>query len=137
MTANERILQLCRTLIAFVWFYQGLMPKLLGPHRDELMMNTALGLDTAGAIKLAYVGGSMEIGLAVLVWVFYRQTWPYWLTLAAMLGLLVFTVIFTPALLLAAFNPTTINLTVVALSVIALICLKEDKQLHGSKHGRE
>jgi hypothetical protein len=42
-------LQVCRFSIAFIWLYQGIVPKLLGPHADELRMNMALGLNEAQA----------------------------------------------------------------------------------------
>lgn len=121
MAANNVVLQICRFSVAFVWFYQGLVPKLLGPHRDELVMNKSLGMTEASALDLAYVGGSLEILLGIAVLVFYQQRWPFWVTIAAMLGLWLGVAVYSPLFLLAAFNPTTINLTVVALSAIALV----------------
>ena len=70
-------LQVCRFSIAFIWLYQGIVPKLLGPHADELRMNMALGLNEAQAHLLSYVGGGMEVVLGLLVLVFYRQRWPH------------------------------------------------------------
>jgi hypothetical protein len=36
-------LSLCRFALAFIWIYQGIVPKWLGPHDDELAMNQVLG----------------------------------------------------------------------------------------------
>ncbi|PPD43238.1 MAG: hypothetical protein CTY16_13765 [Methylobacter sp.] len=124
MAANTLVLQICRFSVAFVWFYQGLVPKILGPHRDELLMNGSLGMAEASAVNLAYVGGSLEILLGIGVLVFYQQRWPFLVTIAAMLGLWLCVAVYSPLFLLAAFNPTTVNLTVVALSVIALLARK-------------
>ncbi len=113
-------LQVCRFSLGFIWLYQGIVPKLLGPHADELRMNMALGLSDAQAHLLSYVGGAMEVVLGLLVVVFYRQRWPYTVTIAALLGLFAFTLFVVPAFTVSAFNSTTINLAMCALAVIAL-----------------
>ena len=117
-------LQVCRFSIAFIWLYQGIVPKLLGPHADELRMNMALGLNEAQAHLLSYVGGGMEVVLGLMVWVFYRQRWPYVITIAALFGLFAFTLFVVPAFTVSAFNSTTVNLAVCSLAVIALAELR-------------
>ncbi|MEP5232723.1 MAG: DoxX-like family protein [Alloalcanivorax sp.] len=113
-------LQVCRFSLGFIWLYQGIVPKLLGPHADELRMNMALGLSDAQAHLLSYMGGAMEVVLGLLVVVFYRQRWPYVISIAALLGLFAFTLFVVPAFTVSAFNSTTINLAMCALAVIAL-----------------
>lgn len=110
----------CRCTIAFVWFYHGLVPKLLLVHEDELAMTMATGLSQAGAEQLAFIGGMAEIGMSVVVLVFWHQRWPLLLTIAAMIGLLGFVILFQPALTGAAFNPVTTNIAVIALSVVGV-----------------
>jgi hypothetical protein len=120
MPNNSFTLQTCRLVLAFIWIYQGLVPKWLGPHPDELAMNMALGLSLAQAEVLSYAGGGMEVALGLLVLVFYRQRWPYLATVAGMLLLYVFTLVYAPQFLISAFNATTINLAMTALALIAL-----------------
>lgn len=110
----------CRCAIAFVWLYHGLVPKLLHLHEDELAMSMALGLSRSGAERISVIGGIAEIGMSVMVLLFWRQRWPLVLTAAAMCGLLAFVFIFQPALLGAAFNPVTTNISVIALAVVGL-----------------
>lgn len=110
----------CRCTIAFVWFYQGLIPKLLYLHEDELAMSMATGFSRTSAEQLATIGGASEIGMSVVVLLFWRQRWPLLLTVFAMLGLLSFVILFQPVLLSAAFNPVTTNITVMALSGVGL-----------------
>lgn len=57
-----------RITIALLWIYQGLVPKLLGPHPDELALNMALGFDADVAAHLTRAAGVGEVlfGLAVL-----------------------------------------------------------------------
>lgn len=111
---------LCRVTIAFIWFYHGLVPKLLGPHPDELAMNMAMGLSPLNASRLAVLGGVLEILFALLILLCWRQRWPLQLTVAAMVALLVFAAVAQPALLAGAFNPLTTNLAVLVLAVLAL-----------------
>ncbi len=110
----------CRGTIAFIWFYHGLVPKLLYPHEDELAMSMAIGLSRAGAEKAATIGGMLEIAFAIAVLVFWRQRWPLLFTIAAMVGLLGFVVMFQPVLVGAAFNPVTTNIAVMALALVGL-----------------
>lgn len=127
MQNSTRVLQLCRFVIAFIWIYQGVVPKWLGPHQDELTMNMALGLDVTQARTLAYAGGAFEVLLGIGVLAFYRQRWPYWATIGAMLLLYAFTLVYAPQFAISAFNSTTTNLAVCTLSVIALLELNRRK----------
>jgi hypothetical protein len=110
----------CRGTIAFIWFYHGLIPKLLYPHEDELAMSMAAGFSRDGAVQLATIGGALEIAMSVVVLLFWRQRWPMLLTFVAMIGLLVFVILVQPVLLGAAFNPVTTNVAVAALSIVGL-----------------
>ncbi|TXS93620.1 hypothetical protein FVW59_05260 [Parahaliea aestuarii] len=111
---------MCRLCVAFVWLYHGLVPKLLGPHRDELVMNMALGLSEEQAIRLATAAGILEVLVGVSVLACWRQRWPLLLTAVAMPGLLVFVAVWVPDLLWGAFNPVTTNLCATALAIVAL-----------------
>ncbi len=124
MTKMSLILYINRMALAFIWFYQGLVPKLLGPNHDELVMNMALGLSPLWATYLAYIGGVLELILGGVVFVFYRHAWPYQLTIAAMIGFLLLTIIWTPEFVTSAFNSVTVNLAIIALAMNALVCIE-------------
>lgn len=117
-TASSYVI--CRGTIAFIWLYHGLVPKLLYLHEDELAISMAAGFSAAGAVQLATIGGALEIAMSVVVLLFWRQRWPLLLTVAAMIGLLVFIILVQPMLLVAAFNPVTTNVAVAALSIVSL-----------------
>lgn len=117
-------LQICRYVLAFLWIYQGLVPKLLGPHPDELAMNLALGLSQSQAVWLAYIGGGLEVLLGVIVFIFYKRFWVYQLTIIVMFGLSIFAVIFAPQFLVSAFNVVTGNVAMMALAGIGLLQLR-------------
>jgi len=115
--ANYVILRLT---IAFVWIYHGVVPKLLGPHADEIAMNTAAGFTVSQAKAVAYVGGAGEVLFGLVILLLWQKRWPLVCSAAAMVLLLLFVVAVQPSLLLGAFNPVTTNLCVFVLSWVAL-----------------
>jgi uncharacterized membrane protein YphA (DoxX/SURF4 family) len=119
MRNSSVTLTICRIAIAFVWIYQGIFPKLLGPHPDEIAMGMAFGLTEQDARLSSYASGAMEIVFGLLVLWLYRMRWPYVVTAAAVV-LFLFTAVYAPQWLYSAFNSTTLNLTVFALSIVAL-----------------
>jgi hypothetical protein len=123
---------ICRVTLAFIWFYHGLVPKLLSQHKDELAMNMALGMSHAEAVNAAQLAGIAEIVMALCMLVFWRQRWPLWLTLAAMPVLLGFALLVQPQLAFGAFNPVTTNVATMALAWLAL---QQGRQLN-SNHRR-
>lgn len=120
-------LGLCRGSVAFVWIYQGLVPKLLGPHVDELAMASVLGLGPEITPWISRAAGVGEIAFGLLLWLCYRQRWVWQLTLVAMLAAQLFTTLMTPRLLIAAFNSTTIDVALATLAAIALIELRQPR----------
>ncbi|WP_049723542.1 DoxX-like family protein [Gilvimarinus polysaccharolyticus] len=110
---------ICRTTVALIWLYHGLVPKLLGPHADELGMNMAIGLNEYQATVLSYIAGVSELIFGTLVLLLWRKQWPLLASAILMVGLLGFAMVFQPALSLAAFNPVTTNISVLALSIVA------------------
>ncbi|WP_229815755.1 DoxX-like family protein [Bacterioplanes sanyensis] len=120
MNSTRSSYAICRVTLAFIWFYHGLVPKLLSQHKDELAMNMALGMSHAEAVNAAQLAGIAEIVMALCMLVFWRQRWPLWLTLAAMPVLLTFVLLVQPQLALGAFNPVTTNIAVMALAWLTL-----------------
>ncbi|MGH8692761.1 MAG: DoxX-like family protein [Burkholderiales bacterium] len=131
VTPRQISIALCRGTVAFVWLYQGLVPKLLGPSADELAMAMAVFNAPEIAMKMSRLAGVFEIAFSVCVVLFWRRAWPLWMTLMAMLGLLAFVAIFMPQLLTGAFNPVTTNLSVAALAAVALQLQREPIDKNG------
>jgi hypothetical protein len=105
---------LARLTIAFVWIWHGLVPKLLFHHPDELATLREAHLSTSW---LPLVGAA-EIGMGILNLV----TWKFRPMLLAdalcMLLLTACVAVYSPEYLTAAFNPVTLNLSVLMLCVI-------------------
>ncbi len=87
-------------------------------------MSMAAGFSRSDAVQLATIAGVLEIAMAVVILIFWRQRWPLLLTLTAMVGLLAFVTLVQPIMLGAAFNPVTTNVAVAALSITSLHLLR-------------
>lgn len=111
--------------LAFVWLYQGLIPKLLDQHADELAMIQQGGISVATAPLAVQVIGWCEVifGLAMLV--LFHHRWPYCLTILLMICATVGVAIGSPQFLVAAFNPVSLNVLMVALASVGLLASRD------------
>lgn len=109
--------------LAVTFAYHGIVPKLLGPHPDEVAMLADAGIP-ASAIESAVVAlGVLEVLFAALVLLAWRQRW---VPVAALGFAVVATAVVaatSAGYLGAAFNPVTLNLGVACLALIDLIAL--------------
>lgn len=109
-------------LFAFVWLYQGLVPKVLTQHPLEISMLTQLSPLTAaqGSIAIGWIGAAeMLFGC---LWLFPKLQkkllklqvviFPF-LTLSAIIA--------APSVAIAPFNVITLNVTLWILSIVGLL----------------
>jgi DoxX-like protein len=111
---------LSRLTIAFIWFYHGLVPKLLFHNADELKMLTDAGVASSNLLTWVSLFGWLEIGFGLILIIFWRSRWPLWCTIAGMFAATLAVSINSHAYLTAAFNPLTLNLAVAVLAAIGL-----------------
>ena len=116
---------LSRLAVGGVFVYQGLVPKLLCRHPDEVAMLRSLGMSNSIAQVLCIGMGCAELALGLLAVLGWRLRWPLWLILFAMPAAALGVALSTPASLAAPFNPITLNLSVFALAAIALLTSRE------------
>jgi DoxX-like family len=110
-----------RLAIAFVWFWQGLVPKVLFNQLDDRIMMMAAHMPTG----LLRVIGGIEIGFSVLTLLTWRwRTYFIWNIIAMVVALMTVAVP-SPAYLAGAFNPMTLNAAVIALSIVGYIASAE------------
>jgi uncharacterized membrane protein YphA (DoxX/SURF4 family) len=110
-----------RVALAMVWIYQGVAPKLIFRHADELAMLNDAGLPRGLARVMSLAAGFIEVGIGLVLLLDWRGRWPAWLTLVAMPVALGAVAVGSPRYLPAAFNPVSLNLATFALAVIALV----------------
>jgi hypothetical protein len=110
-----------RTGLVVAWLYQGIVPKLLQQHADELAMLADGGL-TGDAARLSLrLLGAFEIGLGLSLIVVRRATWHFAATIV-LTTLATFAVaLASPRFLTAAFNPVSLNTLMAALAVVGLL----------------
>ena len=112
---------LARGTAAFIWFYHGLVPKLLFHDRSELDLLGRIVTHSERLSVAASVAGLVEIGFALLLIAIWRQSWPLWFTIVLMLTGIPVVAATAPEYLSAAFNPVTLNISLATLSAIALL----------------
>jgi uncharacterized membrane protein YphA (DoxX/SURF4 family) len=116
---------LATSMVAFVWIYQGAAPKLLGQHADELTMLRDIGLSPAAAPAVLQFLGWSEVAAGLLVVAFSSKRWPFMMTIVLML-LATFGIAWhSPHYLWAAFNPITLNLLMIGMSIVALASIRD------------
>jgi len=102
-----------RLAVAFIWLWQGMVPKLLLNHVDERAMLTASHLP----IGLLPLIGTFEIAIAAAAIITWRSPWFFLFNILAMLAALANVAAVSPSFLFAAFSPVTLNLGMIALSI--------------------
>jgi hypothetical protein len=108
-----------RGVLGFIWIYQGVFPKLLFPDSGELDILRASGLVAGFEPRVLTMVGLAEVVFGVLLLTLWRVR-SLFLVNALLLGLLVLGAAFSqPRLLVAPFNPVTLNLAMVGLGVAA------------------
>ena len=110
-----------RLAVAFVWIYQGLVPKLLYRDASELRMLSNIGLlPSSSSLELAIIGAA-EIGLGMVMLILWRRRWPLSCTILAMVLATIVVALVAPEFLTAVFNPVSLNVAVLSLAAIGLL----------------
>jgi hypothetical protein len=109
--------------LALIFAYHGLVPKLLGPHRDEMAMVRDAGVAAGNAWAVLMLLGIAELLLALCLLIAWRRRWPPWLCLGVIVLATIGVAVSSPRYLGAAFNPVSLNLAVGCLAVIDLMVL--------------
>jgi hypothetical protein len=124
-------------LFAFVWMYQGLVPKIIGMHIEErAMVGSVLALSEKGIMTSVLLIGIAEVLLGIS-WLFYRNK-KHLFTLQLLLFplLTIAAIIAVPATAIHPFNPVTFNLSLIVLSMIGLFVSKDIPSARSCKRKR-
>lgn len=108
---------IARFSIAFIWAWQGLMPKLLFTSADEKSMLLATGL----SLSMLPVVGITELCFAVFGLVTWRWRAYFLLNVVAMISSLAIVALRSPQYLVAAFNPVTLNVLMICISLVGYL----------------
>lgn len=123
-----KINTIARFTLAFVFAYHGLVPKILWLSPVEAALTNAHHLD---ATLISPIAGVFEIILALSIIVFKKSIIPIYIAIALLFALLLDVMLIMPSLLIAAFNPVTINLVTIVIAYLVCITHKHAIALQG------
>lgn len=109
----------CRWMLALVFIYHGLVPKLLLLSPVEVQMVEAAGLGLNAQV-ISPLAGVAEVLLGLLILFGWFGRWPVVAAGLGLAGLLGYVALFTPMLLIGAFNPVSTNLPALLLCVLII-----------------
>ncbi len=106
--------------LAFVFFYHGLVPKILWLSPIEIQLVLAHNIYVSAAI-ISTVGGVFEILLAGTFIFFTKSLIPIYIAAMLLVLLLIDVCFVMPELLVAAFNPVSINVAALVLCYVVYL----------------
>ena len=122
---------LSRISISVIFFYHGLVPKILFGNAQEIMMNNEFMPFLSEKVAL-YSSGIFEILYALLLLVFFNNKW-------LVVPAIVFPIVATVAIFFAlpelfhnAFNPFSTNLSLLVLALINFMAFSEKEKIPNS-----
>ena len=110
-----------RACVAFIWLWQGLIPKLMFPSVDEKAMISAVGV----SIGMLPAIGAVEVAFGILALLLWRWRTFFVINAMLMLGALLSVALQSPSYLFAAFNPVTLNVAMIMLSALGYLSANE------------
>lgn len=117
---SKAINTISRLTLGFVFFYHGLIPKIIWLSPTELAL-VEMHRFNIPATEVSHLAGVLEIVLSLFV-IFYKKSLiPIYLAALTLLVLLFDVVLSMPSLLVEAFNPVTINIACLSLCWIIYI----------------
>lgn len=124
-----RILLSINIILAILWIYQGLVPKILYHAVDEQRLWQAQGIGEIVMLFMIQISGYLEIGFGVVLLILYQSKMLHVLNIIAMCALSIFVVITDIRYFQQAFNPFIMNIGMAGLSIVALQLIHFDEQL--------
>lgn len=123
----QQILKLCQLMLAALWIYQGLVPKLIFQVQDEQYVWQTLNIPMTYIHWMISLSGIIEIIFGSL-FLLTTHKHVHWLNILGLIGLFIFVLFIYPNRIYQAFNPVVMNSAMISLSVIALWCLASLRQ---------
>ncbi|CAG9622288.1 DoxX-like family protein [Sutcliffiella rhizosphaerae] len=123
-------------ILAFIWIYQGLVPKVLYQEAGELTLFKGIGWFQGHEELFLYSLGTVQIVFGLLFLLFSMTRWLHFMNIFALLCLGVGALMSQGILFAAPFNPTTITIAMIGYSVIALLNLRDLPKASNCKRKR-
>ena len=120
------ITQLLTVFFAFLWLYQGLIPKLIVMHpQEKAMIASGLSLSTAQATTVVIIVGLLEVLIGLSWLVVRKKRVLFSVQLIAFPLLTIAALIAAPESASHPFNPVTFNLSLIVLTGIGVLVSRD------------
>ena len=113
---NSQLSKFINLSLAFLWGYQGLIPKILFINPDEIAIWQTFGLSYAQAQLAGWGSGVLECVFALL-FLFNSSKYLHYLSILSLVFLFALVAFLIPDSLIRAFNPVVMNLAMISLSI--------------------
>lgn len=113
---NNPLLKFINLSLAFLWGYQGLVPKILLINPDEIAIWQTFGFSYAQAQLAGQLSGVLECVFALLL-LFSSSKYLHYLSIFSLVFLFALVAFLIPDSLVRAFNPVVMNIAMISLSV--------------------
>jgi len=121
---NQQIIRFIHIILAGLWCYQGLIPKLIFTSPDEIAVWQWIGVSLTQATLLGQISGALEI-IFGLLFIFFHTKLLHYLSIFSLIFLLLLIGFVIPDTLIRAFNPVVMNISMISLSCIALMLMQQ------------
>jgi hypothetical protein len=109
-------------VIAILWIYQGLIPKLIFQVQDEHYVWQQLNIAAVYIPWMISFSGIAEIIFGIL-FLWLTHTYLHWFNIISLIGLFIVVLLIYPDQIYQAFNPVVMNIALGSLSLISLWCI--------------
>ena len=113
---NSQLSKFINLSLAFLWGYQGLIPKILFINPDEIAIWQTFGLSYAQAQLAGQGSGVLECVFALFL-LFNSSKYLHYLSIFSLVFLFTLVAFLIPDSLIRAFNPVVMNLAMISLSI--------------------
>lgn len=124
-------------LLSFVWIYQGLIPKILYTHPEEVQMLSKLIVSENYAAVIIKMVGFLEIVFGVIWLLPFRKQKLFFLHTFIILILTAAAGFTNIASFMQPFNPITLNIILIGLSIIGYLNSNNLPQAKNCKRSRK
>ncbi|ACT01383.1 DoxX-like family protein [Paenibacillus sp. JDR-2] len=111
---------LCTGLLCLLWLYEGLVPKWMHPEAGELGIMQSMHMFPGIELQALKWLGASEILLGLLLLLYHRTKWIYYLQVVGLLALAGGALIYTPSLLAQPFNPFVLSAAMLGLCLTGM-----------------
>lgn len=107
------------SILAILWIYQGLVPKIIYHTVEEQTFWQYLGVDELSMLFLIKISGYIEIIFGLLFLIFRHSKILHVFNILGLIALTIVVAVIYPLYFTSSFNPFVMNLAMIGLSVVA------------------